>query len=313
MKRIISCMPMAAAIAVLASCGSNPTSTAMPYSQVSVTTLALTSALGLTDSGMPRSYASVISFERTTHAHVNVAMYYSGWYEGFDMAFGRDAQSQGATVLVNIDSTGVALNAITAGRYDAFLKRFGREIRSFGHPVIVAFDHEMNGTWFDYGYGHTTPTDFVAAWRHVHQVVDSVTNLVSWLWTVNIPAANRTEPIAPLYPGSQYVDLIGIDGYDWSGSLSFNDIFGTTIREVKAIDPSKRILIAETSVVHGPNAAKQVTALFLGVRKDHLLGFVWFNIDKKHASATTDHHDWRLQDDPAALAAFRKAVATFGI
>jgi hypothetical protein len=257
---------------------------------------------------MPKSYVPVARFERATGARVNTVMYYSGWYEGFQTAFADEAQSHGATVLVNMDSSGAPLSGIAVGKYDSYLARFGREVRSFGHPVIVSFDHEMNGSWFDYGFRHASPTQFVSAWRHVHQVIDSQTNLVTWLWTVNVPAGNRTEQLAAIYPGSEYVDLIGVDGYDWSGTLSFDRLFGNALKDVKAVDPSKHILIAETSVEPGTNSASQVAGLFDGIKANDLLGFVWFNVDNRYAQHTSDHHDWRLQNDPAGLASFKKAA-----
>lgn len=64
------------------------------------------------------------------------------------------------------------------------------------------------------------------------------------------------------------------------------------------------VLISETSVgpVAGPS---KIAGLFAGVRNDHLRGLVWFD-QAQHAGIY--HQDWRLQDSPAALAAFSKAA-----
>jgi hypothetical protein len=45
--------------------------------------------------------------------------------------------------------------------------------------------------------------------------------------------------------------------------------------------------------------------LFAGVRKWNLLGLVWFDKDQHHPPV---RQDWRVEDSPAALAAFRKAA-----
>ena len=39
-----------------------------------------------------------------------------------------------------------------------------------------------------------------------------------------------------------------------------------------------------------------------------MLGFVWFNVGQHNGIY---HQDWRLQDDPAALAEFKIALARF--
>lgn len=48
--------------------------------------------------------------------------------------------------------------------------------------------------------------------------------------------------------------------------------------------------------------AQQITALIAGVRAARLAGMVWFD---RRQDQGIYHHDWRLEDDMAALAAFR--------
>jgi hypothetical protein len=202
----------------------------------------------------------------------------------------------------------LAVNGIIAGDYDVYLRRFAAEVKAFGHPVVISFGHEANGDWFGYGYKHTAPGTFIAAYRTVHDVITraGATNVV-WLWTVNIPAEHQTEPDAAVWPGASYVTWAGIDGYDWTGKATFTQTFGAAVAAVRAIT-SKPVLIAETSVVPGPHAASQVAGLFAGIRTDGLIGLVWFNTDKNGFKNTGDTHDWRLQNDPAGLAAFRAAI-----
>ena len=45
----------------------------------------------------------------------------------------------------------------------------------------------MNGTWYSWGYRHTSPAVFVAAWRHIVTVFRAAgARNVTWLWTINI-------------------------------------------------------------------------------------------------------------------------------
>ena len=68
---------------------------------------------------------------------------------------------------MQIDPTGVSLTAIASGHYDAYLRSYASAVKAFGRQVILSFGHEMNGSWYSWGYRHTSPAVFVAAWRHI--------------------------------------------------------------------------------------------------------------------------------------------------
>ena len=79
-------------------------------------------------------------------------------------------------------------------------------------------------------------------------------------------------------------------------------------RQLKAqLGAAVRLLIAETAVGTTSHRESQIDALFAGVRKTRLGGAVWFD-QAQHAGLY--HQDWRLEDDPRALATFTVAVAT---
>ena len=49
----------------------------------------------------PDSYAGVTAFKTATGVTPDVAMYYSGWFEGFQTRFAAAAARQGAVPLVD--------------------------------------------------------------------------------------------------------------------------------------------------------------------------------------------------------------------
>ena len=57
--------------------------------------------------------------------------------------------------------------AIAAGKYDGYLSSYAEAVKAYRHPVILSFGHEMNGSWYPWGYQGTSPPTFVAAWRHI--------------------------------------------------------------------------------------------------------------------------------------------------
>ena len=260
------------------------------------------SYLGIYTAGLPESYAGVSAFTAATGVRPGLVMYYSGWLERFQTAFAGEAAKHGAAPLVQIEPTGVSVAAIASGRYDAYLRSYALAVKAFGSQVILSFGHEMNGSWYSWGYQHTSPADFVAAWRHVVTVFRAVgAQNVTWLWTVNIVRCRcHIESPASWWPGSSYVNWVGIDGYYYQPSWKFAALFGSTIKAVRALtlDP---ILITETAAPAASQPAK-IADLFAGIRAYGLLGFVWFDHDKSE--------QWRISS-PRAFAAFRRGAESY--
>jgi hypothetical protein len=234
-------------------------------------------------------------------------MYYSGWFERFQAGFAATAADDGAVPLVQMDPTGVSVAAIAAGKYDGYLSSYAEAVRAYGHPVIISFGHEMNGSWYSWGYRHTSPAAFVAAWRHVVALFRALgAENVTWLWTVNVVNDTQQGSIpspASWWPGSSYVNWVGIDGYYLESSWQFAPLFGPTIAEVRELtgDP---ILIAETGAVPAAGQAAKIADMFAGVRLYELLGFVYFD--------ATDYQgvDFSISS-AAAVSAFGKGANTF--
>ena len=265
------------------------------------------SYLGVYADGVPASYGEVTAFTNATGARPDVVMYYSGWFVPFPVGFATTAANNGAAPLVQMDPDGISIAAIASGRYDGYLSSYAEAVRAYGHPVILSFGHEMNGDWYSWGYRHTSPAVFVAAWRHIVTVFRALgARNVTWLWTVNIindTQRGRIPSPAPWWPGSSYVTWVGIDGYYLKPSWQFAPLFGPTIGAVRALtgDP---ILIAETGAVPAAGQPAKIADLFAGIRAYGLLGFVWFD-------STNSIGQHFSINSPAAIAAFRKGASSY--
>jgi hypothetical protein len=108
---------------------------------------------------------------------------------------------------------------IATGRYDTDIVNFAKAVKSelspYGHILIRPF-WEFNYTgseWNDVHYGDN-PAEFIRAWRHVVDIFRSngVGN-VKWVWNPIRVASNQAQNPVSYYPGSGYVDWIGIDAY----------------------------------------------------------------------------------------------------
>jgi hypothetical protein len=261
----------------------------------------LASYLGVYEAGPPHTYQPVAEFVRVAGTQPNLVGYYSGWGERFAVSFAGTVRGHGAVTILQWDPTDASVPGIAAGDYDAYLRSFADSVRDFGQAVVIGFGHEMNANWYSWGYGHVPPRVFVAAWRHIvrlfrGQGADNVT----WLWTINADLPS-TGPIGYWWPGASYVTWVGIDGYYYRRSDTFAGVFGKTIAQVRAIT-GKPVLLSETAV--GPRAGQsaKIGDLFAGMRQYQTLGLVWFDIAQHQGIY---HQDWRIENSPAAAAAFR--------
>lgn len=183
-----------------------------------------------------------------------------------------------------------ALAAIAAGQYDDYVRAWARAARASDVAILLRFAPEMNGDWHTWSI-NDTPADFRHAWRHLHRTFrqEGVDN-VRWVFNPNASFPGST-PIASFWPGSRYVDWLGVDGYNWYGVLpnrpyeSVTTVFSSTIRELRRLDGNLPLMIAECGA--GPEAKDRWipdlirTAPRLGANL-----VIWFEHDKET--------DWRM-------------------
>jgi mannan endo-1,4-beta-mannosidase len=260
--------------------------------------------VGVYEPEAPGSWSQITKFTNATGVNPRIVVYYSSWNEPFSTSFAQAAWDHDAYVLDQLQPNRVRLASIAAGDSNAYLRSYADAIVAFGHPVILSFGHEMNGTWYSWGRGHTSAATFVAAWRHIVRVFRTAGAAnVTWLWTVN-SIKGAASSLRRWWPGAAWVDWTGIDGYYFRATDTFGSVFGSTIADIRTFSGAP-LLIAETAVGTTPDRESQIAALFAGVRAERLAGIVWFD-EAQHVGEY--HQDWRLEDDPAALAAFTTAA-----
>ena len=292
---------VAAIAAVIIRFGPSPSGSGPSVARASLPT-GPASYLGVYESGPPHNYGPVSEFTQVTGKQPNLVGYYSGWGERFQTEFAQTVHGHGAVTILQWDPTGASVARIAAGAYDGYLSSFADSVRDFGQPVVIGFGHEMNATWYSWGYGQVPPATFVAAWRHIVRVFRGQgADNVTWLWTINADLPS-TGPIARWWPGASYVTWVGIDGYYYRPSDSFGSVFGTTIVQVRTLT-HKPVLLSETAVGPGAGQPSKIGNLFTGMRQYQTLGLVWFDIAQYDGIY---HQDWRLENSPAAEAAFRR-------
>ena len=129
---------------------------------------------------------------------------------------------------------------------------------------------------------------------------------MTWLWAVNSVGGGVECPQA-VVAGGGVGELGGRRRLLLGTADTFGSVFGSTIADIRAFSQAP-LLIAETAVGTTANRDSQIKGLFAGVREQHLAGLMWF--DEAQDSGLY-HQDWRLEDDPSALAAFSAAATAY--
>jgi Glycosyl hydrolase family 26 len=208
------------------------------------------------------------------------------------------------------------LSDVVAGRYDNFIRQFAEEARNWGHPFFLRFDWEMNGNWFPWGEGANgnQSGEFVAAWRHVHDIFTAVgASNVSWVWCPFIEGGAPAAKLSSLYPGDAYVDWTGLDGYNWgtnpampNGWQSFDQLFSASYDAIaERVAPSKPMMIGEVgSSEYGGSKAAWLRDALSRVPADYPQVRALLYFDK-----FDDNMDWPIETSTSATTAFAEGIS----
>ncbi|HEY0317905.1 MAG TPA: glycosyl hydrolase [Solirubrobacterales bacterium] len=207
------------------------------------------------------------------------------------------------------------LSDVIEGRYDEYIRSFATSAKNWGHPFFLRFDWEMNGNWFPWseGVNGNKTGEFVAAWRHVHEIFTAVgaTN-ATWVWCPNVDWNSDLQGLAAEYPGDAYVDWTGLDGYNWGtnpnrpGSWkTFDQIYRSTYRYIaETVAPSKPLMIGEVaSSEYGGSKATWIKEMLSKVPTEYrkIRALLWF--DKFDSSM-----DWPIETSSSATSAFAEGI-----
>lgn len=210
---------------------------------------------------------------------------------------------RGAVTMITLEPWGASMKAIARGRYDRYVEASARAAARWGRPVMLRFAHEMNGNWYPWGIA-TAARTYKAAWRHIVRIyrVEGARN-VQWVWA---PYASLRYSFRSRFPGNRWVDWVGLDGFNWGGSLpweSFKKIFAPSYRILGSMSPEPMI-IAETgsSETGGSKAKWLATALNRMIpQMPRLRALVWYSVANSRG-------DFRVNSSRVALRVLRRAL-----
>ena len=238
------------------------------------------------------------------------------WTCTFDSGVANAVVGRGDIPAVDWSNDSGASDAdIAAGKYDSQITAVAQAMKAFGHPIFLLFDEEMNGTWYPYAVGQNgnTATDFVAAWRHVHDVFDAVgaTN-ATWVWCPNVDPHGVLVPFDKIYPGDAYVDWTCLNGYNWGGTQwqSFAGVFARSYADLSRIAPDKPVMLGEVgSNEIGGSKAEWIQDMLrqLPTRFPRVNALLWFNW---RIYERGQWWPWEIESSSTAEHAFAAGIAS---
>lgn len=197
------------------------------------------------------------------------------------------------------------------GDYDTYVAAWADRLKGFvsgsdgslgtddDRRVYIRLAHEMNGDWYPWSaaVGGDSPAHYVGLWQRVRGIfwakgMDART--VQWIWAVNHEDVGGV-PAEAFFPGIEYVDWIGIDGYNWGTSQPWSnwrtpqEVFGPMVARLRAISwrPLALTETASSSTRAGgvdvAGKSAWITAFFGYVAQAAVDArmLVWFNEDKE--------------------------------
>ncbi len=210
------------------------------------------------------------------------------------------------------DHSKVKLQDIVDGKWDTYITGWAKEIKDYGKPLMIRWGHEMNSDWYPWSVGkpENTAELYIKAYRQVHDIFTKLgVKNVQWIWCPNnfsYPNTPDNDPIK-MYPGDEYVDWIGIDGYNFGTQygewMSFSELYFAIYTKLVENFPKKPIIIGEfASGTEGGDKAKWILNMGETIEKyyKNIKAFIWFHISKEQK--------WEVDSSIESVKAFRKIM-----
>ena len=207
------------------------------------------------------------------------------------------------------------LGRINSGKTDDYWREWAKDAKAFEDAVILRFGFEMNGDWFAWGQ---QPEAFKEAWKRVHSLVRDEGGAlnVQFMFAPNVEfdEKNKLVAIEPYYPGDEFVELLGLDGYNFGDSgkkgekwQTYDEVFEKSI--AKMSQAKKPLILSEIGCADGPRKAGWMKDFLKKVSSDsRVQGFIYYNnFDPKK-----EEQNWELDSDPETLKIFKAAIKEDG-
>ncbi|MBL6447936.1 beta-mannosidase [Fulvivirga sp. 29W222] len=139
----------------------------------------------------------------------------------------------------------------TTEKFELWVERlagFIKTLRYRGRPIPIIFRpyHEMNGSWFWWGETNCSTSDYIKLWRKTVVLLRDKYKLHNILYAYSPNKLAPSDDYLKYYPGDDYVDILGVDIYDFNNAEDYKTAVAKDLALVKSIAEEKNKLFAFT-------------------------------------------------------------------
>jgi hypothetical protein len=117
-----------------------------------------------------------------------------------------------------------AMVSCARGEFDAEWRTFASNATTAGRTgkdTVLSLAHEFNGTWFPWNPATVGQETWTACWRNVYTAIKSASDLqIIWVMSASSVTTKGGDYAVntawDAYPGDAYVDIIGVNRYDFT-------------------------------------------------------------------------------------------------
>jgi len=136
-------------------------------------------------------------------------------------------------------------------KYELWIERLANYLKSLKYkgkhiPLIFRPFHEMNGEWFWWGEGNCTSQDYIQLWQETVSLLRDKHKLHHLLYAYSPNKLPPNDEYLKYYPGDDYVDILGIDIYDFKNADDYIKSMVNDLKLLKEIATQKQKLYAFT-------------------------------------------------------------------
>lgn len=136
-------------------------------------------------------------------------------------------------------------------KFEKWIERFATFIKSVKYrgkavPIIFRPWHEMNGDWFWWGDPNCTSEDYVALWKKTVLLLRDFHKVHNLLYAYSPNTLKKKDNYLTYYPGDEFVDVLGVDVYDFENMNGYDSIVDENLKILDSIAVEKNKLYAFT-------------------------------------------------------------------
>jgi mannan endo-1,4-beta-mannosidase len=261
------------------------------------------------DSGLIQDHLDLERLVRTKLPVFSWFQNFSAWQHGLTDKIAAIDPAEPYDCMICWEPFGIPFSEILSGVKDDYFREYFDGAKKYPGRVIIRLFHEPNGNWYPWSVasrrdGATSTEQWKRAWTRIVWIArNRGADNVRFMFCANQSDVGGI-PIEDYWPGAEWVDIIGVDGYNWGWNLdgtpfqTAEDLIAPMYDRLTRLHQTAEFMVGEISSAAHPNKALWFKGLYKSRNFARLTQVVLFNENKEQ--------DWRLNSDAETLRVSRR-------